>query len=981
MRASPRHTLLAAATAAVLTTSILGAAAPANGEPETANQSSATKARLQGEAAHDHQTTDNRSGRVAPTGAQRSAAKGQQVRWNDLGTPASVTDTGATALARSLSGGPVAAARAYLKAEKALFGLEASDVDDLEVVTTAPIGKGSAVVLRQRLGGLPAAVDGLVTLGVLDGSIVSVSSSLTRDTSAPAKASLSGADALASALDETGLAAGDLAQKRVREVAVPTADGNRAAYQVVLMGKSKSDPVGRTTYVDARTGDVLVDEDLVDEDADNPKWDVFPANPPADYSSTDTRQIWCWTPTAGCQLPVGDNASPLPWDVDPATRTSTFTTSGNNAIGVEKWNSASSSTIGTNFATPRPDRNYTYPWTNQWQEEKCSMDVFTSPARNDIDAATANLFAQHNRMHDWSYELGFTENTWNLQKDNFGRGDDGNDHERGNAQAGGIAGGYPSFSARDNANQATPPDGMAPVTNMYLWQPIAGAFYAPCVDGDYDMSVIGHEYSHAITNRMIAGPDNRILGAQGGAMGESWGDQFAMEQMFEAGFRPAGATPYVTGAYATGDQVTGIRNYDMSKSPLNYSDIGYDLTGVQVHADGEIWSATGFALRRAFLDRYGEGTPAQQTSCYRGETPATSCPGNRRWVQLHFDSLVLQASSFPSFVDMRDNILAADAIRFGGANHDIIWNTFASRGLGEDAVSITNADGDPTPSFSSPHADNATLRLKGAGDAARTPFKLFIGDYEGRATPIADTDPTTPLSDTFEIVPGRYNAVAQGNGLGHRRLTLDVKRGQVRDLPVNMAANLASASNGATATGDGTNFGALIDDTEASNWEATGAAPQGRSVTVDLAGDKVVDVRRVQVSSLLRPVPVTNPPTPSQNRFTALRSFKLAACAAKGGEDCSGTTGYRTVFTSKPDAFPAGTPRPTAPDLTLRSFDVGHVKATHLRLIVVDSQCTGAPDYAGEQDNEPRAIDDCEAGAAATTSKAVRASELQAFAR
>ena len=26
---------------------------------------------------------------------------------------------------------------------------------------------------------------------------------------------------------------------------------------------------------------------------------------------------------------------------------------------------------------------------------------------------------------------------------------------------------------------------------MYLWQPIAGAFYSRCVDGDFDMSVIG----------------------------------------------------------------------------------------------------------------------------------------------------------------------------------------------------------------------------------------------------------------------------------------------------------------------------------------------------------------------------------------------------------------------------------------------------------------------------------------------------------
>ena len=46
---------------------------------------------------------------------------------------------------------------------------------------------------------------------------------------------------------------------------------------------------------------------------------------------------------------------------------------------------------------------------------------------------------------------------------------------------------------------------------MYLWQSIAGAFYAPCVDGDFDMTVIAHEYTHAITNRMIAGPNDGVV--------------------------------------------------------------------------------------------------------------------------------------------------------------------------------------------------------------------------------------------------------------------------------------------------------------------------------------------------------------------------------------------------------------------------------------------------------------------------------------
>ena len=58
-------------------------------------------------------------------------------------------------------------------------------------------------------------------------------------------------------------------------------------------------------------------------------------------------------------------------------------------------------------------------------------------------------------------------------------------------------------------------DGIPPITNQYLFQPIAGAFYSPCVDGDYDTTVFGHEYTHLISNRMVAGPDSGLVGAAG----------------------------------------------------------------------------------------------------------------------------------------------------------------------------------------------------------------------------------------------------------------------------------------------------------------------------------------------------------------------------------------------------------------------------------------------------------------------------------
>ncbi len=83
------------------------------------------------------------------------------------------------------------------------------------------------------------------------------------------------------------------------------------------------------------------------------------------------------------------------------------------------------------------------------------------------------------------------------------------------------------------------------------------------------------------------------------------------------------------------------------------------------------------------------------------------------------------------------------------------------------------------------------------------------------------------------------------------------------------------------------------------------------------------------------------------------------------------------IFTSAADAFPSVAPRPRAPELIITSFNVPQTKATHLRIEVVTNQCTGAPDYAGEQDADPRANTDCTTASAQANN--VRIAEFQAF--
>ena len=259
-------------------------------------------------------------------------------------------------------------------------------------------------------------------------------------------------------------------------------------------------------------------------------------------------------------------------------------------------------------------------------------------------------------------------------------------------------------------------------------------------------------------------------------MGEAWGDLSPPSTCSRTTCtRPATRRSSI-GAYVTGNTTNGIRDYDASKSPLNYSDVGFDLVGPEVHADGEIWVATNLRVRSAFVDRYGQRHARRcSSSAPTGTVAVGSCPGNRRWIQLMFDSFLLQAASQVSMLDMRDNMLAADLVRFGGANQDLIWNAFAESGLGQDAATAASTDTDPTPSFASPYADNATVTLHPVGDAAGAVIRLYVGDYEARAVPVADTDPATPIPDTFQIVPRQpFDFVARGAGFGLHRFTTHV---------------------------------------------------------------------------------------------------------------------------------------------------------------------------------------------------------------
>jgi hypothetical protein len=305
----------------------------------------------------------------------------------------------------------------------------------------------------------------------------------------------------------------------------------------------------------------------------------------------------------------------------------------------------------------------------------------------------------------------------------------------------------------------------------------------------------------------------------------------------------------------------------------------------------------------------------------------------------------------------RDAYLAADRMRFGGANQAELWNAFAKRGFGASAATDTTDDDQPTPAFDSPYADNATVTFAAtdAGTQADVPATFYIGRYEARATPTADTDPDTALGAQLTLVPGSYDVLVRAAGYGLRRFTLQVAPGQTLTQSYALTPNVASKRQGASAAGDGTNLDDLIDDTESTTWDWTGAATVAAahpSVTISFAGAK--PVAAIGVSAMLDP----DDPDGDEGRFSALRRFKVESCDARTA-NCALPTGWTTLYTSAPDAFPGGVPRPLAPNLTLRTFDVPDTVATAVRFTALDNQCTGGPAYAGEQDADPLNATDC----------------------
>ena len=125
------------------------------------------------------------------------------------------------------------------------------------------------------------------------------------------------------------------------------------------------------------------------------------------------------------------------------------------------------------------------------------------------------MFFHVNWLHDRWYEAGFDEASGNAQQNNFGLGGIGGDPilAEGN-----------DFSGTDNANMSTPADGSSPRMQMYRFD---GPNPLPSRTSNHEALITFHEMGHYITNRLV-GNGSGLMNLQGRAMGEGWGDFFAI---------------------------------------------------------------------------------------------------------------------------------------------------------------------------------------------------------------------------------------------------------------------------------------------------------------------------------------------------------------------------------------------------------------------------------------------------------------------
>jgi len=712
------------------------------------------------------------------------------------------------------AGDAAAVALAWVRANAVVFGLAGAEIDALRLADRTTSNDGVTHLTWAPVShGVPAYDSALRVHVTRDGRVIAASGPPLGGLSIPSAApQLTASQALGAAQADVGattsipraatragvqrpttFANGDSA----RLVVFQSPTGDRLAWRLTVAGQG---PYLYDEVVDAATGQVLARHSLTD------------------FASS--AHVFFYHPGAA----VGGTATQV--DLSPWL-TSTTRLSGSYAHAYADPKDDGQGTDGRPVdIPPSSGTDWEYPQTlfSPGSGQVCSPfgvraictwdgTTIGSELTNRAQVTT-QVFYFVNTYHDWLKQdpIDFDDASGNFEVGGTG-GSDPVDAETDDS----ILGANPQV---DNANMSTPPDGQSPRMQMYLFD----SPY-PAVNGGDDASIVYHEYTHGLSNRLIDNASG-LNDNQPGAMGEGWSDWYAMDYLVATGFvdDTAADGEVVVGEYATGDASHGIRNQPLdcavgSSAPncggsptagsggFTYADLGrvgsYDgvTPRFEVHDDGEIWSETLWDLRKAL----GPYTARKLITNAMRLSPAD-----------------------PSFLDERDAILLADENADGGANHAAIWQVFAARGMGYGADTTSPNATRALASFATPSlAENGGVTVAdpapgGDGDGIPEPGETvhlrvtldnpgLVGLTNVHGTLSATTSGVSvsaPGADYGAIAAGRSApdttpySVAIGRGVGCGTLvdfTLHVTSDQGSvDVPVAVA--LGSGDTTFTAT-------------------------------------------------------------------------------------------------------------------------------------------------------------------------------------
>jgi hypothetical protein len=249
-------------------------------------------------------------------------------------------------------------------------------------------------------------------------------------------------------------------------------------------------------------------------------------------------------------------------------------------------------------------------------------------------------------------------------------------------------------------------------------------------DGDFDNGIIAHEYGHGISTRLAGGRNNSSCLDNTDQMGEGWSDWFALMLQIKPG--DFGAAKRGIGTFVSMQPTDGlgIRDYaystDKTINPMTYAFTNKyqyidndDIEQTSVHGVGSVWTTMLWDLTWAYINKYGYDN-----------NKYTGTGGNNKLMRIVLDGIKLQPCS-PTFVDGRDAILAADQAITGGKDYCMIWEVFASRGLGVNAsAGDGNIGNDQVEDFTRP-ASGANCSLATSDVDSDNVMRVFPNPSKG----------------------------------------------------------------------------------------------------------------------------------------------------------------------------------------------------------------------------------------------------------